>query len=196
MNYLDIIILIILALFGFKGLRRGLIIEVVTLLALVVGIFGAMRFSDFTADRLQEVMNIDPKFLNTIAFVLTFIILVVVVNLIGRVASKLAKSLELGLIDGLGGFVFGVAKGLLICSLVVVVFNNLQFFGIVKDKTKEESKLYPYVQQTVPYLYQGYGMVKDYVKEKLPEKNDKTTPETPETEPEEGKVEKLKTLTV
>ena len=196
MNILDIIILIILALFGFKGLRRGLIIEVVTLLALVVGIFGAMRFSDFTANRLQEVMNIDPKFLNTIAFVLTFIILVVVVNLIGRVASKLAKSLELGLIDGLGGFVFGVAKGLLICSLIVVVFNNLQFFGVVKEKTKEESKLYPYVQQTVPYLYQGYGMVKDYVKEKLPEKNNETTPETPETELEEEKVEKLKTLTV
>ncbi len=194
MNYLDIIILIILALFGFKGLRRGLIIEVVTLLALVVGIFGAMRFSDFTANRLQEVMNIDPKFLNTIAFVLTFIILVVVVNLIGRVASKLAKSLELGLIDGLGGFVFGVAKGLLICSLIVVVFNNLQFFGVVKEKTKEESKLYPYVQQTVPYLYQGYGMVKDYVKEKLPEKDDKES--APETESEEEKGEKLKTLAV
>lgn len=194
MNYLDIVILIILALFGLKGLRKGLIIEVVTLLALVVGIFGAMRFSDFTAEHLQEVMNIDPKFLNTIAFVLTFVILVVVVNLIGRAASKLAKTLELGLLDGLGGFVFGVAKGVLLCSLIIVVFNNLHFSGIIKEETKKESKLYPYIEQTVPYLYQGYGVVKDFVKEKLPEKDNKTTPDTePEEEKDSGK---LKTLTV
>ena len=194
MNYLDIVILIILALFGLKGLRKGLIIEVVTLLALVVGIFGAMRFSDFTAEHLQEVMNIDPKFLNTIAFVLTFVILVVVVNLIGRAASKLAKTLELGLLDGLGGFVFGVAKGVLLCSLIIVVFNNLHFMGIIKEEAKKESKLYPYIEQTVPYLYQGYGMVKDIVKEKLPEKDNKTTPDT-ESE-EEGEGGKLKTLPV
>ena len=41
MNYLDIIIGIILLVFGFKGLRKGLIIEVVTLLAFGVGIYGA-----------------------------------------------------------------------------------------------------------------------------------------------------------
>ena len=58
MNYLDIVIAVVLFLFGFKGLRKGLVIEIVTLLAFGVGIYGAMRFSDFTADRLQEVMTI------------------------------------------------------------------------------------------------------------------------------------------
>ena len=42
MNYLDIIIAIILLLFGIKGLRKGLIIEVVTLLAFGVGIYKAL----------------------------------------------------------------------------------------------------------------------------------------------------------
>ena len=36
LNYLDIIIAIILFLFGYKGFRKGLIIEVVTLLAFAV----------------------------------------------------------------------------------------------------------------------------------------------------------------
>ena len=94
MNYLDIIIAIVLFLFGFKGYRKGLIIEVVTLLAFGVGIYGAMHFSDFTAAHLQEVMEINPKYLNTIAFVLTFILLVIVVNLIGRAMTNIIHFMQ------------------------------------------------------------------------------------------------------
>lgn len=182
MNYIDIIIAIILFLFGFKGFRKGLIIEVVTLLALGVGIYGAMHFSDFTAERLVEYVEVKPEYLNTIAFILTFILLVVAVNLIGRLVSNLVKTMNLGLLDRLGGFVFGVAKGVLLCSLLMLVLNNLKVLGVVKEEAKQESKLYPYVEQTVPYLYRGFDLVKDFVKDKLPEE---TNPE--ETAPEETK---------
>ena len=168
MNYLDIIIAIILFLFGLKGLRKGLIIEVVTLLAFGVGIYGAMHFSDFTAAHLKEVMEIEPKYLNTIAFILTFILLVIVVNLIGRAVSKLVETMNLGFWDRLGGFLFGVAKGVLLCSLLVLVLNNLQLTGLVKEDVKKESKLYPYVEQAVPYLYKGFDLVKEAVREHMP----------------------------
>lgn len=168
MNYLDIIIAIVLLLFGIKGLRKGLIIEVVTLLAFGVGIDGAMHFSDFTAVRLQEVMEINPNYLNTIAFVLTFIILVVLVNIIGRLVSKAIKSLNLGFFDKLGGFLFGVAKGVLLCSTLVLVLNNLQWTGIIKEEVRQQSFLYSHVEKTVPYLYKGFDLVKGYAQEVLP----------------------------
>lgn len=169
MNYLDIIIAIILFLFGWKGLRKGLIIEVVTLLAFGVGIYGAMHFSDFTAAHLQDFMEIKPQYLNTIAFVLTFIILVVLVNLIGRLVSKLVKSMNLGFFDKLGGFLFGIIKGVLLCSVLLMVLNNFQLLGVVKPEVKEKSKLYPYIEQTVPYVYRGFDLVKDYAKDVLPD---------------------------
>ena len=169
MNYLDIIIAIILFLFGFKGLRKGLIIEVVTLLAFCAGIYGAMHFSDFTAAHMQDFMEIDPKYLNTIAFVLTFIILVVLVNLIGKLVSKWVKSMNLGFFDKLGGFLFGIIKGVLLCSVLLMVLNNFQLLGVVKPEVKERSKLYPYIEQTVPYVYRGFDLVKDYAKEVLPD---------------------------
>lgn len=168
MNYLDIIIAIILFLFGFKGLRKGLIIEVVTLLAFCVGIYGAMHFSDFTAAHMQDFMEIDPKYLNTVAFVLTFIVLVVLVNLIGRLVSKAIKSMNLGFFDKLGGFLFGIIKGVLLCSVLLMVLNNFQLLGVVKPEVKEKSKLYPYIEQTVPYVYRSFDLVKDYAKEVLP----------------------------
>lgn len=180
MNYLDIIIAIILILFGIKGLRKGLIIEVVTLLAFGVGIYGAMHFSDFTAARLQDVMEINPNYLNTIAFVLTFIVLVVLVNIIGRLVSRAVKSLNLGFFDKVGGFLFGVAKGVLLCSTLVLVLNNLQWTGIIKEEVRQQSFLYSHVEKAVPYLYKGFDLVKGYAQEMLPiDENEKTEPSGP-----------------
>ena len=169
MNYLDIIIALILIVFGWKGLRKGLILEVVALAAFGIGIYGAMHFSDFTASHLQDFMEINPKYLNTIAFVLTFIILVVLVNLIGRLVSKAIKSLNLGFFDKLGGFIFGALKGVLLCSLLLMVLSNFQLLGVLKPETKENSLLYPYVERTVPYIYRGFDLIKDYADEVLPD---------------------------
>ena len=183
MNYLDIIIAIVLFVFGIKGYRKGLIIEVVTLLAFGVGIYGAMHFSDFTAEHLQEVMEINPKYLNTVAFVLTFILLVIVVNMIGRAVTHLVRAMNLNFFNKLCGFVFGVAKGVLLCSILVLVLNNFQLIGIVKPEVREQSKLYPYIEETVPYVYQGFDLVKDYAKDVLPEKEEEEPAE--ETAPDE-----------
>ena len=175
MNYLDIVIAVILFIFGWRGLRKGLVIEVVTLLAFGVGIYGAMHFSDFTAGHLQEVMNIDPKYLNTVAFILTFVLLVILVNMVGRMLKKTLQAMNLGMFDKLGGFLFGAAKGVLLCSTIVLVFNNLQFTGLIKEDVKKDSFLYPYVEETVPYLYQGFDLVKGVI-------HDLNEPDAPETD--------------
>ena len=173
MNYLDIIIAIILFLFGFKGFRKGLVIEVVTLLAFALGIYGAMHFSDFTAAHLEEFMEINPKYLNTVAFVLTFILLVIGVNILGKWVTNLIKAMNLNFWNKLGGGVFGVLKGILLCSVLLMVLNNFQLIGLVKPEVREQSKLYPYIEQTVPYVYRGFDLVRDYAKEVLPEEERK-----------------------
>lgn len=165
MNYLDIIIAIILFLFGFKGFRKGLIIEVVTLLAFAVGIYGAMHFSDFTAEHLQEFVEVNPKYLNTIAFVLTFILLVIAVNVLGRWVTNMVKAMNLNFWNKLVGGVFGVLKGVLLCSVLLLVLNNFQLIGVVKPEVRKQSKLYPYIEKTVPYVYRGFDLVKDFAKD-------------------------------
>jgi membrane protein required for colicin V production len=165
MNYIDIVILVVLGIFGIGGLRKGIITEAATLLGLGVGLYGAFHFSDFTAEKLVQWVEINPKYLNVIAFVVTFLVLAIVVNLLGRLVAKMVKAINLGFIDKLGGFIIGMAKGVLICSLLVMLLNALEIKNIIKDKDREGSMLYPYIEQTVPYVYQGFDLVKEAVKE-------------------------------
>lgn len=170
MNYIDIIIAIIVVVFGIRGLRKGLIREAATLLGLFLGLFVAFHFSDFTADKLQHLWEIDPKYLNLIAFIVTFIVVAILVNLLGHLVAKLVKAINLGFIDRLGGFVIGLAKGLLICSLLIMLLNVFDDKKIMSDEAKEKSLLYPYVEQTVPYVYQGFDLVKEAMGEvEMPE---------------------------
>lgn len=164
MNYIDIVIAILLAVFGFGGWRKGIITSAATLLGLGVGLYGAFHFSDWTAEKLLQFVEIDPKYLNVISFVVTFIALAILVHLLGRLVAKVVKTLDLGFVDRLGGLVFGLAKGLLVCSLVVMLLNVFKEKEIIKDRDKQESVLYPYVEQAVPYVYQGFDLVKDAVK--------------------------------
>lgn len=62
MNYIDIVILVVLGIFGLGGLRKGIITEAATLLGLGVGLYGAFHFSDFTAEKLVQWVEINPKY--------------------------------------------------------------------------------------------------------------------------------------
>ena len=61
MNYLDIIIIVLVLIFGIGGWRKGIIIEIATLLALILGLYGAFHFSDFTAEQLVQHKGKHPQ---------------------------------------------------------------------------------------------------------------------------------------
>ena len=48
---------------------------------------------------------------------------------------------------------------------------------VLKPEVRELSKLYPYIEETVPYVYRGFDLVKDYAKEMLPENEAEESPE-------------------
>jgi len=73
-NLLDIIIIVPLLLFAWGGYKKGFVIEVASLAALVLGLYMAFFFSDFAAQMLNDLFDIDQKYVAVIAFILTFIV--------------------------------------------------------------------------------------------------------------------------
>lgn len=152
MNYLDIIIGIILLLFALAGLKNGIIREAFALVAFIGGVYGAVKLSDYVGEKLSTVINVSHEWMSVISFIIVFILLALAINLIGKGVSKLAESLSLGFFDKIGGFMFGVEKGLLIVGVVIIV---LDFFGIkdvINKETREKSVLYTTSEKVADWI--------------------------------------------
>lgn len=153
-NLLDIILIIILAFFGYHGYRKGLIIEVTSLAAFILGLFFAFYFSDVTAGILKQYFTIQEKYMAAIAFIVTFIAVLFIVLLVGKILEKFIDILLLGFVNKLAGGVFGILKGALFLSIIIFVFNYFDpNHSFINQKAKDESVLYEPIESIAPALY-------------------------------------------
>lgn len=170
MNWLDLIILIPMLAGLFSGYKNGLIGEVASLAALILGIWGSIKFSDWTANLLNT-WGIESQYMNIISFVVTFIIIVVVIQLVAKMLSQLVKSLALGWIDRLAGIAIGVFKAALITSVLLFVLDVIdERKSFIPEEAKEESLLFQPMANLIPNLLPFLNL--EDVEEKLDKKLD------------------------
>lgn len=142
-NWIDIIILILLLWAIIKGFRKGFIIELASLLALILGIFGAIKFADFTAGYLTANVDLPEDYTPLIAFALTFVLIVIGVHFIARLVQTLVKMVALNFINRLAGAVFSGLKTLVILSFVLFFVESIdQNTKVIPQHTKKESLFY------------------------------------------------------
>lgn len=143
MNVLDIILFIPIAIGAWKGFRKGLIIELFTLLALLVGIYVAIHFSDYMADVIRQNFNYDGDHTPIIAFVLTFLLVGAMVYFLGKAIEKVISTVQLSIFNKLGGLAFGAIKMMFVSAIIVIVIDAIdKRDNIIETKTKNESLLY------------------------------------------------------
>ena len=149
------IILGSLLLFGLvRGFMKGLFVEVASLLALVAGVYGAIHFSDFAAELLESKLDWDEKYINIVAFAITFVIIVLVIALAGKALTKLANFAALGILNKLLGGVFGALKIGLILSILLIVFDNMNnTIPFTDEKDLEDSILYEPIKSLAPLIF-------------------------------------------
>ena len=143
MNSLDYILLIPLLYGLYRGFTKGLIIELASLLALILGIYGALHFSSFTFEFLSDYVEIKTVYLQLASYGLTFLIIVMVISLTGKALTMLIKLVALGFINRMMGAIFGSIKVLLILAIFILFFDRFnKQFGMVKDEVLDASLLY------------------------------------------------------
>lgn len=149
------IILGALLLFGLiRGLMKGLFVEVASIVALIAGVYGAIHFSNFAAELLEPRVEWDEKYINIVAFAITFVIIVVIIALAGKALTKLADFAALGFLNKLLGGVFGALKIGLILSVVLIIFDNMNNkLPFASEDDLEDSVLYEPVKSLAPMLF-------------------------------------------
>ena len=154
MNYLDLLISIPLVWGAFNGFRKGLVIEVASLVALVAGIYGALEFSSYVSGWLNEQFDWSENVIKMTSFTLTFITIVILVHLVARLIQKLVKLVALGTINRIFGAIFGTVKFLFIVSAILYVINNIdERYPFIAEDEKNNSMLFNPVSEIIPLLY-------------------------------------------
>jgi membrane protein required for colicin V production len=154
MNYIDIVLGILLVLAAINGFQKGFIAEVASIAALVLGIWGAIKFSYITSEFLIENFKWQTDYMNIISFAITFVVIVVLVHIVGNTVSKLLSAAMLGFVNKLAGLVFGILKSALILSIILVVFDKIdEDVNILSEKTKENSRMYEPIRSFAPSIF-------------------------------------------
>jgi membrane protein required for colicin V production len=141
MGFIDIVLGALLAYGVFKGFKNGLIVELASLVSLYIGIYVAVKFSSVVGNALGDTIS-SSKTGKVIAFVLTFLAVVVGIHYLAKALSKIASIVFLGWLNKLGGVVFGLLKTVLIIGIVLSLFQKVNYKNALISKETQDASLF------------------------------------------------------
>jgi membrane protein required for colicin V production len=124
MNPFDILIIVILGYSLVRGLFRGLVKEVSSIIGVLGGFYAAYTYYDIPAGLLSSLIK-NTAYLNILSFLGVFCSVVILVSFLGVIIKYLLNIAFLGWVDRICGVGFGFIKGILI---VCVLFITLTAF--------------------------------------------------------------------
>ena len=153
MSTLDIILLIPLAWGAFKGFKKGLIGEIASILALLLGVYGAFKMSSYAIPYIQEFISVSDYWISIVAFVLVFLVIILLVFLLGKFLEWGVSFIALGFANKIGGTAFGLLKYVFLISVLLtflIPVNNT--FKLLSNDVLKESVLFAPVSKVAPFL--------------------------------------------
>lgn len=153
---IDILFLFILVMAILKGLRRGFIVAVFSIVAFIVGLAAAMKLSTLVAHYLEGSTNISSRWLPFISFLLVFLLVAFVINMVARLIEKSVEFALLGWLNRLLGVVLYLA-------LYTIIFSILLFYAVqmnlIKPETLQASRSYGFIEPWGPRSINALGAV-------------------------------------
>jgi membrane protein required for colicin V production len=155
MNWLDILISLILSVFIFFGLRRGLVKELVSIVAINTGIIAGVMFYQPVGDLFIRHNFVKNKAIASVGgFIVVMFGIYIALKIIGWGLGKIIGTLHLNWIDRISGGIFGGVKGVIVTFLII---SALSFFFPQEEPLFKNSILTPYIdrgfsvlEQTIP----------------------------------------------
>ena len=174
MSFIDIVFTALLGYALYNGLKNGFFVELASFGSLIIGIFVAIKFSHIVRLTLDDMIKVNPKYIEIIAFAITFLLVVVGIHLLAKFFTGLASFASLGWLNKLGGAVFSLLKTILMLSVVISLFQKININHIlVKEETLNNSIFYNPIQAVSKFMYPSLEKWYEEFKEKAKSEDDK-----------------------
>lgn len=157
-NIIDIILLLPLLYGASKGFLKGFVVEAATLAGLLLGVIVAIRYSAITEDFLRDFLNITSKYLSYIALGVTFLVVVMLICVLGKVLTKIVDMMSLGLVNKVLGAISGMLKYFIILCVALLIVDALDDkFHFISKGIKNSSLFY---NPFLTFARKIYGMIR------------------------------------
>lgn len=153
---IDIIFLIVIVFGAIKGLQRGFIIAIFSIIAIIIGLAAAIKLSTVVADYLNGSINISARWLPFISFIIVFLLVVFLVRLGANIIHRTVEIAFLGWLNRLAGAILYILLYTIVCSVLLFFAEQLH---VIQEETITNSKVYPWVEPLGPYIINGIGRV-------------------------------------
>ena len=138
------------------GYQKGIIYSVFSLAAYFIGIIVALKFSYIAVKFLQTSLSLGPKALAVIAFILMFLLIVLLVRGVAWALEEILKSFSLNLVNQLiGGVIFSLISVYILCVMIWL----LNRWNVFPDHQKMTSHVYPYIANLGPTIVEYSGKI-------------------------------------
>jgi membrane protein required for colicin V production len=142
-NWIDVILASVLALFGLRGFFRGFFREIFSLLGLIAGFTLATKWAQPAADYAAMWWNLPPLFLEGGTFVAIFFVAYFTFNLIGWLLHRSQSVLFIKSLNRAGGLLVGLGKGAAVLAFVVFFLVHAGSVSAAKTESPGASYLLP-----------------------------------------------------
>jgi membrane protein required for colicin V production len=150
---LDIILLVLLIIGGYRGFKRGLLLEVIGLVAFVLALIGGLKLMQWGMEVLQTNFKMTGNLIPILSFVIIFVAIIILVSIVGTLMKNLIHLTLLGSVDKLAGSVLGILKWAFGLSIILWFFSSVGY--MLPDEISLNSWLYPEISGFAP-LVVGY----------------------------------------
>ena len=126
MSLVDIVIGVIILGGAFSGYKDGLITSLFSLVAIILGMLLGFKLMGNIMVLLTSNYNVDGKVLPYLAFGVVFVIIVIIVNVIGKLIKTSIDKPILGVADQGVGAVLGVVRTMFMLSIMLWIADSLR----------------------------------------------------------------------
>lgn len=187
LNWFDIVVAIVLILAFFNGMQKGLVMQLVSLVGLILAVFFAGQLAKNILPWLMEVVQLSSNVAPVVAYIVAFALIMVVVSLIGNLIQKFMEAVHINFLNKLLGGVIALGISMVILSLILNLVLMLDTKErIIKQETKENSFFYNRVQMVIPAIvpYLNSDIWEEYVPKKYRDQIEQENPEIEENQPD------------
>jgi uncharacterized membrane protein required for colicin V production len=151
LNWVDPIIAVVFLGFAIRGLMRGFLRELLSLVGLFLGLWLALLKFIPLGDWLQSRFPLTEPLPFHLAFLVIFLSVSGVAGIVGYVLHRAAKGLLMGWVDAIVGLGFGSIKGVMILTVLLFLLAHLPLAESIRAQL-QTSTVVGYLELVNPFL--------------------------------------------